>query len=76
MCEFYIFRSESVNLSFDIMGAAVRGSLWKRVSFDWWMLAEWSVIDEQPILLTYTNACITRAGGTQGVKNGFLLMAY
>jgi hypothetical protein len=32
------------------------------------MSAEWAVRDEQPILLTSTNPCITRAAGTQGVK--------
>jgi hypothetical protein len=38
------------------------------VSIDWWMSAEWTARDEQPILPTSTNPCITRAAGTQGVK--------
>jgi hypothetical protein len=32
------------------------------------MWAEWAARDEQPILLTSTNPCITRGAGTQGVK--------
>jgi hypothetical protein len=32
------------------------------------MSAEWAARDEQPILPTSTNPCITRAAGTQGVK--------
>jgi hypothetical protein len=31
------------------------------------MLAEWAVRDEQPILVTSTNPCITGAAGTQRV---------
>jgi hypothetical protein len=38
------------------------------VSFDWWKLAEWAARDEQPILPTSTNPCITRAAGTKGVN--------
>ena len=26
----------------------MRGSLWQRVSIDWWMSAEWAARDEQP----------------------------
>jgi hypothetical protein len=33
------------------------------------MSAEWAAGDEQPILPTSTNPCITRAAGTQGVNN-------
>jgi hypothetical protein len=32
------------------------------------MSSEWAAMDEQPILLTSTNPCITRAAGTQGVN--------
>jgi hypothetical protein len=35
------------------------------------MSAEWVAKDEQPILPTSTNPCITRAAGTQGVKVEF-----
>jgi hypothetical protein len=47
------------------------GSMWKRVTFDRWMLAEWAARDEQPILLTSSNPCITRAVGTQRVSGKF-----
>jgi hypothetical protein len=40
----------------------------QRVSFDWWMSAEWAARDEQTILPTSTNPCMTRAAGTQGVN--------
>jgi hypothetical protein len=36
--------------------------------FVWWMSAELAASDEQPILPTSTNPCITRADGTQGVS--------
>ena len=42
--------------------------LWQKVSFDWWMSAEWAARDEDPILSSSTNPCIPRAGGTQGVN--------
>ena len=42
--------------------------MWQRVPFDWWMSAEWAVKDEQPILPTTTNPCITSAAGNQGVN--------
>jgi hypothetical protein len=32
------------------------------------MLAAWAARDEQPILPTSTNPCITRAAGTQGIN--------
>jgi hypothetical protein len=38
------------------------------VSFDWWMSAEWAARDEQPILPTSTNLCITRAAGPQRIE--------
>jgi hypothetical protein len=47
-----------------------RGSLGQRVSFYWWMSAEWAARDEQPILPTSTNPCITRAAGALRVKTG------
>jgi hypothetical protein len=46
----------------------VKRSLGQRVSFYWWMSAEWAARDEQPILPTSTNPCIPRAAATQGVK--------
>jgi hypothetical protein len=42
--------------------------MWERMSFDWWMSAKWAMRDEQPILPTSTNICITGAAGTQGVN--------
>ena len=32
-----------------------------KMSFDWWMSAEWAARDDQPILPIPTNPCITRA---------------
>ena len=46
----------------------MRGSLEQRLSSDWCMLAEWAAREEQHILPTSTNPCITRAAGTQGVN--------
>ena len=37
-----------------------------KMSFDWWMSAEWAARDEQPILLASTNPCITTAAWTAG----------
>ena len=36
-----------------------------KMYFDWWMSAEWAARDEQPIVPTSTNPCITGAAGTQ-----------
>ena len=47
---------------------SVRGSLGQIMSFEWWMSAEWAVMDKHPILPTSTNPWITKAVGTQGVK--------
>jgi hypothetical protein len=38
------------------------------MSSGWWISVEWAEMDDQPILPTSTNPCITRADGTQGVK--------
>jgi hypothetical protein len=65
----FLHRKGSLELGYPGWKASVRGSLWQRMSFDWCMLAEWAARDEQPILLTSTNPCITRAAGTQGVNS-------
>jgi hypothetical protein len=67
---FQVFGTERVHWNFGYFrwNGSVRGSLGQRVSFDWWMLAEWAVRDKQPILPTSTNPCITRAARTQGVS--------
>jgi hypothetical protein len=56
------------NLNFVFGHMVLIGSLWQRVSFYWWMSAEWAARDEQPILPTFTNPCIPREAGTQAVK--------
>ena len=39
------------------------------MSFDGLMLDGWASRDEQPIRMTFTNQCMTRAASTQGVKD-------